>query len=128
MTPDNEIRRFVVCAPQFDDGTFLPFGRSTCRSLGVDLDSPDPEDRKKPYGGLPFMKDYWREDSPRTVKKSDIYHLLAQHNVPHVDIMETGGDVPNTVTITQQHARVLPNQLLIPGNQTVTLVPLRIST
>ncbi|KAK0435364.1 hypothetical protein EV421DRAFT_1835740 [Armillaria borealis] len=119
MALDNETRRFVVCAPKFDDGAFSPFGRSTRRSLAVDLDSPDLEDPEKPYGGLLFMKDYWREDSPRTVKESDIYHLLAQHNVPHVAKMETGGDVPNMVTITQQHARALPNQL--PENRLPTL-------
>ncbi|PBK60223.1 hypothetical protein ARMSODRAFT_922372 [Armillaria solidipes] len=124
MTFDNETRRFVVCAPKFDDGAFSPFGRSTRRSLAVDLDSPDLEDPEKPYGGLLFMKDYWRENSPRTVKESDIYHLLAQHNVPHVAKMQTGGDVPNMVTITQQHARALPNQL--PGNRLPTLQAHRI--
>ncbi|KAK0196358.1 hypothetical protein F5146DRAFT_1217467 [Armillaria mellea] len=114
MTFDNEPRRFVVCAPKFDDGAFSPFGRSTRRSLSIDLDSPDLDDPKKPYGGLLFMKDYWREDSPRTVKESDVYHLLAEHKVPHVAEMETGGDVPNMVTITQQHARALPNQRRLP--------------
>ncbi|KAK0435391.1 hypothetical protein EV421DRAFT_1835860 [Armillaria borealis] len=120
MTLDNKARRFVVCAPKFDDGAFSPFGRSTRRSLAVDLDSPDLGDPKKPYGGLLFMKDYWREDSLRTIKESDIYHLLAQHNVPHVAKMETGGDV----TITQLHARALPNQL--PGNRLPTLQAHRI--
>ncbi len=124
MTLDNKTRRFVVCAPKFDDGAFSPFGRSTRRSLVVDLDSPDLEDPKKPYGGLLFMKDYWREDSPPIVKESDIYDLLAQYDVPHVAKMETGGDVPNMVTITQQHARALSNQFL--KNRLLTLKAHRI--
>ncbi|KAK0476089.1 hypothetical protein IW261DRAFT_1402073 [Armillaria novae-zelandiae] len=111
MTLEDKFRRFIVCAPKFDDGAFSPFGRSTRRSLAIDLDSPDLEDAKKPYGGLLFMKDYWREDSPRTVKESDIYHLLAQHEVPHVGKMETGGDIPDMVTKTQHYARAFPNQL-----------------
>ncbi|KAK0214664.1 hypothetical protein EDD85DRAFT_963055 [Armillaria nabsnona] len=82
------------------------------------------DDRRKPYGGLLFMKDYWREASPRTVKESDIYDLLAPHDVPHVDKMETGGDVPNMVTITQEHVRALPNQR--PGNRFPTLQTHRI--
>ncbi|KAK0437925.1 uncharacterized protein EV420DRAFT_155261 [Desarmillaria tabescens] len=101
---EGEARRFVVCAPKFDDGAFSPFGRSTRRALAIDLDSPD---LRKPHGGLLFMKDYWREDSSRTAKESDIYHLLAQHKVPYVAEMETGGDVPDMVTITQDHVRKL---------------------
>ncbi|SJL17463.1 uncharacterized protein ARMOST_21014 [Armillaria ostoyae] len=95
-----------------------------CRSLAVNLDSPDLEDPEKPYEILLFMKDYWHEDSPQTIKESDIYHLLAQHNIPHVAKMETGGDVPNMVTITQQYARALLNQL--PGNCLPTLQAHRI--
>ncbi|KAK0211571.1 hypothetical protein IW262DRAFT_1486011 [Armillaria fumosa] len=125
MTIDNKTRQFVVCAPKFDDGAFSPFGRSTRRSLAIDLDSPDLLDPGKRYGGLLFMKDYWREDSPRTVKESDVYHLLAQHDVPHVAKMETGGDIPGMVTIAQQYARTLPNQL--PGNRLPTLQAHRIS-
>ncbi|KAK0196367.1 hypothetical protein F5146DRAFT_1152091 [Armillaria mellea] len=110
MTFNNEPHRFVVCAPKFDDGAFSPFGRSTRGSLAIDLDSPNLKDPKKPYGGLLFMKDYWREDSPRTVKESDVYDLLAEHKVPHVAEMEAGGDVPDMVMITQEHARALPKQ------------------
>ncbi|KAK0224416.1 hypothetical protein EDD85DRAFT_891876 [Armillaria nabsnona] len=103
MTLDGKARRFVVCAPKFDDGAFSPFGRSTRRSLAIDLDCVDLRDPEKPRAGLLFMKDYWREDSPRTAKESNIYHLLAQHQVPHVAEMETGGDVLNLLTITQEY-------------------------
>ncbi|KAK0215093.1 hypothetical protein IW262DRAFT_1278074 [Armillaria fumosa] len=106
MSLDGKARRFVVCAPKFDDGAFSPFGRSTRRSLAIDLDCVDLRDPKKPPAGLLFMKDYWREDSPRTAKESDIYHLLAQHQVPHVAEMETGGDIPNMVTLTQEYVQV----------------------
>ncbi|KAK0496634.1 hypothetical protein EDD18DRAFT_1163158 [Armillaria luteobubalina] len=82
MTVNNKICRFVICAPKFDDSA-------------LDLKDAGNE-------GLLFMKDYWREDSPRTVKESDVYHLLAQYDVPHVAKMEIGGDIPDMVTITPQ--------------------------
>ncbi|KAK0439052.1 uncharacterized protein EV420DRAFT_1316297 [Desarmillaria tabescens] len=94
MTLNGQARRFVVCAPKFDDGAFSPFGRSTRRSLAIDLDTS---------WGILFMKDYWREDSARTAKESDIYGLLAQHKVPYVAEMEAGGDIPDMITITQEH-------------------------
>ncbi|KAK0496650.1 hypothetical protein EDD18DRAFT_171205 [Armillaria luteobubalina] len=122
MTVSDKIRRFVICAPKFDDGAFSPFGRSTRRSLAIDLDSPDLKGAG--YGGLLFMKDYRREGSPRMVKESDVYHLLAQHDVPHVAKLETGGDIPDMVTITPQYARTLPNQP--PGNRLPTLQAHRI--
>ncbi|KAK0435368.1 hypothetical protein EV421DRAFT_1235454 [Armillaria borealis] len=108
--------RFVVCAPKFDDWALSPFGKCIRRSLALDLDLHNP---RKIHGGLLFMKDYWGEDSPRIAKESDIYHRLAQHNVPHVAKMETGGDVPDMITITQQHARKLSS--LPPGSKTSRL-------
>ncbi|KAG7443883.1 uncharacterized protein BT62DRAFT_1008559 [Guyanagaster necrorhizus] len=98
VTLQGVVRRFVVCAQNFDEDSLSPFGQSTCRSLALDLDSPDLHDPKNPRGGLLFMKVYWRADSSGTAKESDIYHLLAQHRVPHVAEMETGGDVPDMVT------------------------------
>ncbi|SJL17447.1 uncharacterized protein ARMOST_20997 [Armillaria ostoyae] len=88
MTFDNETRRFVVCAPKFDDGAFSPFGRSTRRSLAVDLDSSDLEDPEKPYEILLFMKDYWREDSPRTVEESG--HLSSPRSTQRPPCSQNG--------------------------------------
>ncbi|KAK0475292.1 hypothetical protein EDD18DRAFT_1218735 [Armillaria luteobubalina] len=96
MTVNNKICRFVICAPKFNDSAFSPFGQSTRRSLAIDLDSPDLKDASNE--GLLFMKDYWRED----------FASDGQRIGPK---METGDDIPDMVTITQQYARTLPNQL-----------------
>ncbi len=39
-----------------------------------------------------FYQDYWREDAPHTIPESEAYHLLAEHDIPHVAQMELGGD------------------------------------
>ncbi|KAG7442423.1 uncharacterized protein BT62DRAFT_1079279 [Guyanagaster necrorhizus] len=106
VTFEGVIRRFVVCAPKFDEDSLSPLGRSTRRSLALDFDSPDLHDPDRPRGGLLFMNDYWHDESPGTAKESDIYHLFAQHRVPHVAEMETGGDIPDMVTITQGYGPV----------------------
>ncbi|KAK0494104.1 hypothetical protein EDD18DRAFT_382409 [Armillaria luteobubalina] len=39
-----------------------------------------------------FYKDYWREDAPHSTPESEVYDLLAKHEIPHVAKMELGGD------------------------------------
>ncbi|KAG7447111.1 uncharacterized protein BT62DRAFT_893154 [Guyanagaster necrorhizus] len=121
---NNVARRFIVCAPKFDDGAFSPFGRSTHRSLALYLDSPHLNGPKERLGGLLFTKDYWREDSTRTKRELDIYGLLAMHQIPHVAEMETGGDVVDMRTITQECVGTTSADPL-PGNETSRLQKLQ---
>ncbi|KAF9017567.1 hypothetical protein BDZ89DRAFT_1022100 [Hymenopellis radicata] len=77
--------------------------------------SRDSISSKKPFEGIFFMKDYWREPSTRTKPEADIYRLLVQHKVSHVAKMETGGDVVGLVTRTQERQFLKDSQVLPDG-------------
>ncbi|KAF9017562.1 hypothetical protein BDZ89DRAFT_993821 [Hymenopellis radicata] len=104
---EGKTRQFIVPAPKFQLGSFHPFSRSTRRSLAYDpsYDEEDAVDdnEREAYGGILFMKDYWREPCGKLTRpEADIYKLLAEHDIPYVAEMEAGGDIPGMRTRTQE--------------------------
>ncbi|KAF9027320.1 hypothetical protein BDZ89DRAFT_1066995, partial [Hymenopellis radicata] len=95
---DSAERSFIIPAPIFETTCLSPFSRSTRRSLANERE----QFKKSKHGSLLFMKDYWREDSPRTRPEAEIYGILAEKNVPHVATMVVGGDVEGMRTKTQE--------------------------
>ncbi|KAK0222893.1 hypothetical protein EDD85DRAFT_860133 [Armillaria nabsnona] len=75
-------RVFIIGAPDWHQGGYSPFGRPTRHGMAYC------ELNKKTF----FYKDYWREDARHTIPESEVYHLLAEHEIPHVAQMELGGD------------------------------------
>ncbi len=78
----NDKRVFIIGTPDWHQGGYSPFGRATRHGMAYC------ELNKKTF----FYKDYWREDAPHTIPESEVYHLLAEHEIPHVAQMELGGD------------------------------------
>ncbi|PBK67855.1 hypothetical protein ARMSODRAFT_1085875 [Armillaria solidipes] len=78
----NDKRVFIIGTPDWHQGGYSPFGRATRHGMAYC------ELNKKTF----FYKDYWREDAPHTIPESEVYHLLAEHEILHVAQMELGGD------------------------------------
>lgn len=85
---------YIIAAPIYHEGFLSPFCRSTRRCTIMRL-------RDK---AVLFFKDYWREDSAITLKESDIYERLAEHQIENVAEMAAGGDVDNLKTIGHRYA------------------------
>ncbi|KAG7444658.1 uncharacterized protein BT62DRAFT_933699 [Guyanagaster necrorhizus] len=75
-------RVFIIGAPSWHQGGYSPFGRATRHGMAYCV-------RKSQ---TLFYKDYWREDAPHTIPESEVYQLLAKHEIPHVAEMKLGGD------------------------------------
>ncbi|KAK0222907.1 hypothetical protein EDD85DRAFT_778756 [Armillaria nabsnona] len=78
----NDKRIFIIGTPDWHQSGYSPFGRATRHGMAYC------ELNKNTF----FYKDYWREDAPHTIPESEVYHLLAEHEIPHVAQMELGGD------------------------------------
>ncbi|KAK0214148.1 hypothetical protein IW262DRAFT_1279178 [Armillaria fumosa] len=79
----DEKRVFIIGAPRWHQpGGYSPFGRATRHGMAFC------ELNDETF----FYKDYWREDAPHSIPESEVYDLLAKHEIPHVAQMELGGD------------------------------------
>ncbi|KAK0472031.1 hypothetical protein IW261DRAFT_1666159, partial [Armillaria novae-zelandiae] len=78
----DEKRVFIIGVPRWHQGGYSPFGRATRHGMAFC------ELNEETF----FYKDYWREDSPHSIPESEVYDLLAKHEIPHVAQMELGGD------------------------------------
>ncbi|KAK0494092.1 hypothetical protein EDD18DRAFT_1403267, partial [Armillaria luteobubalina] len=75
VSSGDEKQVFIIGAPRWYQGGYSPFGRATHHGMAYC------ELEEETF----FYKDYWREDAPHTIPESEVYHLLAEHEVPHVN-------------------------------------------
>ncbi|KAF9255796.1 hypothetical protein L218DRAFT_304059, partial [Marasmius fiardii PR-910] len=99
-------QKYVICAPVFYPDCYTPFGRSTRRSLAYPLQETSGKKKKtQPF----FMKDYFSQNYPTTLKESKVYNLIkakkkAGEKVPRgLCDMIFGGDVAGTETVGHRY-------------------------
>ncbi len=74
VSSGNDKRVFIIGMLDWHQSRYSPFGRATHHDMAYC------ELNKKTF----FYKDYWREDAPHTIPESEVYHLLTEHEIPHV--------------------------------------------